>query len=145
MRKLMTHYRQGLDHSTTSSPRPLHPTRPHVILSLSLSPLLSSPQPIQRDPNTSLSIRAYYRAPVLARQRKKAFAAQECVQRYCESWMRSLKVVLSHPCPYPLCQSAKPPRRNMQPPKRLGEENKSRKGFLVTPFPFYFSIKLYHN
>lgn len=76
----MTHYRQGLDHSTTSSPRPLHPAWPHVILSLSLSPLLSSPQPIQKDPNTSLSIRAYYRAAVLARQRKTAFAAQECVQ-----------------------------------------------------------------
>lgn len=33
--------------------------------------------------------------------------------------MRSLKVVLSHPCPYPLCQSVKPPRRNTRPPKDL--------------------------
>lgn len=77
----MTHYGRGLDHSTASPP-PLHPTWLHVILSHSAPPslLLSSLQPIQKDPNTSLSIRAYYRAPMLAWQRKTAFAAQECVQ-----------------------------------------------------------------
>lgn len=34
--------------------------------------------------------------------------------------MRSLKVLLSHPCPYPLCRSVEPPRRNVQPQKDLG-------------------------
>lgn len=68
-------------HSLSSTPAPPNmPACNPLSLPLSLS-LLSSLQPIQKDPNTSLSIRAYYRAPMLAGQRKKAFTAQECVQQ----------------------------------------------------------------
>lgn len=79
---------EEINDSLQTGPRPLHslsslPAPPHMPacnpLLLAFS-LLSSPRPIQKDPNTSLSIRAYYRVPVLVQQRKKAFGAQECVQ-----------------------------------------------------------------
>lgn len=61
--------------------------------------------------------------------------------------MRSLKVLLSHPCPYPLCHSIEPHRRNVQPPKdlrmkiRQGRDSWSH----LSPFSLYSSVKLYHN
>lgn len=79
----------------SATPRPLlpraHPTWLRVILSHQALPTPhprphthpphSHPfSPYRKTPNTSLSIRAYYRAPMLARQRKTASAAQECVQ-----------------------------------------------------------------
>lgn len=61
--------------------------------------------------------------------------------------MRSLKVLLSHPCPYPLCHSVEPPRRNVQAPKDLGMEISQGRDSWSHLFPvsFFFSVKLHHN
>lgn len=68
-----------INDSLRMEPRLLHslsfPAPPRMPACNPLSPsfclLLSSLQSIQKDPDTSLSIRAYYRAPMLAGQRKR--------------------------------------------------------------------------
>lgn len=119
----MTHYGRGLDHSTASPPPPLHPTCPHVILSLSIPLSLSYSHPFnpyRKFPTPPYQLEPITGLPCQHGKERRPPQLKSVCRRDWESWMRNLKVLLSHPCPYPLCQSVESPRRNVQPPKDLG-------------------------